>query len=86
MEFKVYGYVSAGGDGSYGICWFTTEGDEDKLKGWDYETWCDGDGFGPRCTLSFESKEAAIKAGIPADIGPFIYSEDEDESDEEVGY
>ena len=79
--FTVYGYVANAGDGSYNIHWFTTEGDEDKLLGWDYETWCDGDGFGPRATLNFESKEAAIAAGIPADVGPFVYSEEDPEGD-----
>ena len=81
--FTVYAYVAKNvGDGSNSILWFTNEGDEDKLKGWDFDTWCDGDGFGSRCILNFESKEAAIKAGIPANVGPFTY--DEDESDEDV--
>jgi hypothetical protein len=61
--FVVYGYVADGGDGSYSIFWLDGKiedhTDEDYIEGVS-----DGDGLSYRSKLTFDSKEAAIKAGI----------------------
>lgn len=63
--YKVYGFVIDGGDGSSSIEWYDGMPDEDALESSPYsECYFDGDGLTHRQTLTFDSKEEAIRAGI----------------------
>lgn len=63
--YKVYGFVIDGGDGSSFIRWFDQMPDVQKLELSKYmESYFDGDGLTHRSTLTFESKDHAIDAGI----------------------
>lgn len=74
--FEVYLYTVNNGDGSCSIGFYLDKTlDEDRL-GHNYDYYSDGDGIGPKRCLTFESKEAAIAAGIPKDIGYFDYEEE----------
>lgn len=76
--FKVYGYISSDGCGQMSIGWFTTPMDPTKLSSCQKEDWANEDENSFETVLTFESREAAIAAGIPSWIGPFEY-EGEDE-------
>jgi len=75
--FKVYGYAVNGGDGSTGIAWYLdSDLDEDRFQDYDFETYCDGDGCGPKIALTFDTEEDAVKAGLPHGIEYFNYNEE----------
>ncbi len=75
--FKAYLYVADYGDGSAGVRWFLDSSlDEDLFSSSQLESFSVNEGS-PACTLVFSSKEMAIVAGIPKDIGYFEYGDRE---------
>jgi hypothetical protein len=73
---KVYLFVLDLGDGSTGID-FVAEDDMEifEQQYGESDNYRDGDGFGPKHTLVFDSREMAVLAGIDL-YDPLDYEED----------